>query len=71
MAQSRHATAINRYEFETALGGETRDRSFLCLVQEDEAYIVTRGRYSALRSYFGRSFFIQARSLRTTLEFPK
>ena len=30
---------------------------------------VTRRRYSALRSHFGRSFFIQARSLRTTLEF--
>jgi len=42
-AQSRHATAINRYECETALGGETRDSPFLYLVQEDEAYIVTRG----------------------------
>ena len=28
-------------------------------------------RYSAPRSHFGRSFFIQARSLRTTLELPK
>lgn len=28
-------------------------------------------RYSTPRSHFGRSFFIQARSLRTTLELPK